>query len=105
VSGLGIGRKSDGSEIPFFTAGRKAFYYDKESNDTNEVDTSDVLPEAAEDDDVSIFPYNNIAGSFVYISSPNSSIYKINVANPGSIKDLTPDSTIDGGTVRFKGWY
>jgi hypothetical protein len=31
--------------------------------------------------------YENIAGSFMYISSPNSSIYKASVANPTSVSD------------------
>lgn len=83
VTGLGIGRRFDGSEVPFFSFGTKLCYYDADSDDTSEVG-SDLLGTAADGDTVSIFPYSNIAGSWVYASSPRSSIFKIPTANPGS---------------------
>lgn len=87
VTGLGIGKRYDGREVPFFSYGRKILYYDEDLDENVEVST-DILPIGASGEDVSISPYENIAGSFVYISSPNSSIYKIPIANPSSIVDL-----------------
>ena len=86
VTGLGVGTRFDGEQVPFFAAGRKLFYYDKDTDETIEIG-NDTLPAAAVNDVVSIFPYQNIAGAFVYASSPNSSIYKIPVANPGHVVD------------------
>ena len=88
ITGLGVGTRFDGVQVPFFTHGRKMKYYDVTADDTVEIGTN-VLPQAAVDDedDVSIYPYQNLAGAFVYLSSPNSSIYKIPVANPGNVVD------------------
>ncbi len=91
ITGLGIGTKSDGSQVPFFSYGRKVKYYDVVTDDTVEVN-SNLLPVAANGEEVSIAPYQNLAGNFVYITSPNSSTYKIPVANPANAVDqLTPD--------------
>lgn len=88
VSGLGIGQKADGTQVPFFTYDQKIKYYDTVTDNTIEINTVDVLPAKAKGEDVSIMPYQNIAGTFVYFTSPNSSIYKIAVANPADISDL-----------------
>ena len=86
ITGLGIGTRYDGKEVPFFSYARKIKYYDDALDDTVEVGT-DILPEAADGDEVSIFAYQNLAGAFVYCSSINSSVYKIPVANPGNAVD------------------
>ena len=83
ITGLGVGTKYDGTQVPFFSYGRKVKYYDLATDNTYEVGT-DLLPLAADGDDVSIFPYQNLAGAFVYLSSINSSVYKIHVANPAT---------------------
>lgn len=87
VSGLGIGYRHDNTQIPFFTFGQKLLYYDVVSNDTLEIG-SNFMPVAAANDDFSIQPYQSVAGDFVYLSSPNSSVYKIPVSNPTSPVDL-----------------
>lgn len=99
VSGMGIGTLANGSQVPFFSAGRKLYYYN--GSDTVEVTTTDLFPVAAAGDDVNIVPYSNLAGSFVYVTSPNSSIYKIPVANPGSV--VNQNSTNKIPDYRF-GW-
>lgn len=99
ISGIGIGVKNDGTEIPFFTYGRKIKYYDSVADDTIEISTSDILPTVASGEDISIMPYQNITGSYVYFTSPNSSIYKIATANPSSAKDLL--STAFRGNARI----
>lgn len=85
VSGMRVGVALDGSEVPFYTFGQKIMYYNLGLNDTEEVDTVDILPVAANDEDTTIETYTNTAGSFVYLSSLNSNIYKIPVSNPGSV--------------------
>ena len=86
VTGLGIGIKYDGTEIPFYSHGRKLKYYDTTTSDNIEIGTN-TLPVGADGDDVWIEPYQALAGSFVYLGSVNSSIYKIPVANPASAVD------------------
>lgn len=86
ITGLGVGTRDDGTEVPFFSYARKVKYYDSATDDTVEVG-SNLLPAAADGEEVSIFPYQNLAGAFVYLSSVNSSVYKIPVANPGSAVD------------------
>ena len=68
ITGLGVGTLFSGNQVPFFTFGRKVKYYDADSDDTVEIDT-DVLPAGADGENVSIFPYQNLAGTFVYLSS------------------------------------
>jgi hypothetical protein len=86
VTGLGVGRRYDGVEIPFFTYGRKAKYYNTATDDIVEIGT-DLLPTSANGEDVWIEAYQGLAGSFVYLGSPNSGVYKVPVANPGSAVD------------------
>jgi len=88
ITGLGVGTRFDGTQVPFFSYGRKVKYYSSTDGDTHEVGT-DILPQAVVDnnDVVSFAPYQNLAGAFVYITSPNSSIYKIPVANPANAVD------------------
>lgn len=86
VSGLGMGYLPNGKQVPFYSYGRHIRYYDADTDDTYEVG-SNILPEAAENDDVAIVPYQSISGSWVLISSPNSSIIKISPANPSSYLD------------------
>lgn len=85
VTGLGIGDIGD-SQIPYFSVLRSIYYYDETSNDTIEVGTN-LLPTAASGEDVNFMPYQNLAGFWMYITSPHSSIYKIPLANPGSAVD------------------
>ena len=86
ITGLGVGTRYDGTQVPFFSHGRKVKYYDLTTDDTYEVGTN-LLPAAADGEEVSISPYQNLAGAFVYISSQNSSVYKIPVANPANAVD------------------
>lgn len=87
ITGLGVAQKTDGTQIPFLSYLRKIKYYDIVSNDTIEIG-SNSLPVGASADDISFMPYQNLAGAFMYLTSPNSSIYKIVTQNPTTIKDL-----------------
>lgn len=99
ITGLHIGAKIDGTEIPFRTRDRKVEYYDSTTEDWIEIGTN-TLPADANNEDVAFDSYNSQAGAQVYLSSPNSSIYKIMTANPGSITDLS--STTYRGKIKIK---
>ena len=86
ITGLGVGTRYDGVQVPFFSHGQKIKYYDVVSNDIAEIGT-DLLPAGASGEDVWFAPYQNLGGSFIYYGSPNSSIYKTPVANPGNYVD------------------
>lgn len=83
VTGLGVARKYDGSEVPFYSHGQKIKYYDVVTDDTVEVGT-DRLGTSADGEDVWFAPYQSLAGSMIYAGSPNSGVFKIPAANPGS---------------------
>ena len=91
VTGLGIGVRYDGTEVPFFSAGQSIKYYSSSDDDTHEVGAN-ILGATANGEDVWFSPYANLAGSFMYAGSPNSGIYKIPVANPGSAVDQQVNS-------------
>ena len=88
VTGLDVGTTRAGVQVPYFSYLQKILYYSTSANDTIEVSTTNILPSAAATDDLSILPYQSIAGDFVYFTSPNSSIYKVATANPASVIDL-----------------
>ncbi len=86
INGIGVGKKNNGDEIVFYSAGRKLYYYDASSNTKIEIGT-DIIPAAAANDRVYIKPYANLTGSYVYVSSPYMNPLKIAVANPESYVD------------------
>ncbi len=86
VTGLGVGTRYDGVQVPFYAHSRKVKYYNLSSDDTVEI-SSNILPVGADGEDVWFAPYQNLAGSFIYYGSPNSSIYKTPASNPGSYVD------------------
>lgn len=101
VSGLHVGVQlgSVGKQIVFRTRLRKIEYYDSVTDDWIEIG-SDTLPVAASGEDIEFDSYDSQSGAQVFASSPNSSIYKILTANPGSITDLV--STTYRGYLRIK---
>lgn len=86
VTGLGVGTKYDGSQVVWYSYGRKVKYYDAVADDMVEVGT-DMLPVPADGEDVWFEPYQGLSGSFVFVGSPNSGIYKIPSANPANAVD------------------
>lgn len=93
VTGLGVAITNAGlTQVPFFTFGRKIMYYD--GTDTHEVSTVNILPAEANGEDVSMQGYQNLAGSFMYVTSPHSSIYKIAASSPQSVSDQGNDETL-----------
>lgn len=98
ITGLGIGTKFNGTQVPFFAYGRKLKYYDEALDDTVEIG-SDVLPLAQSGQFVSINPYQNLMGSWIYVSGKEMSTLKIPVANPGNAVDQS--TTTYRGIMRF----
>lgn len=86
VTGLGVGVRYDGVQVPFYSHGRKVKYYNVSTDDTVEIG-SNILPTGADGEDVWFAPYQNLGGSFIYYGSQNSSIYKTPISNPGSYVD------------------
>lgn len=87
ITGLGVGLRYDGVSVPFFSYGQKIKYYNADTEDTAEVSSANILGTTADGEDVWFRPYQNLAGSFIYCGSRNSSIYKIPVANPASVSN------------------
>src|SRR5690349_19756577 len=86
ITGLGVGLRYDGVEVPFWSRGQKLEYYNANGDDRAEIG-SDILGAKADGEDCWFAPYQNLAGSMTYAGSPNSGIFKIPVANPASAVD------------------
>lgn len=99
ISGLSVGQRFDGEEVIIETYDRKVKYYDEVTEDWIEAG-SDTLPASASGEDIAISVYHSLAGAMFYLSSKNSSIYKLPVANPDSIVDQV--STDHRGKIRIK---
>lgn len=97
ITGLHIATKNDGTQIPYRKRGRKLEYYDASlaTPDWVEVGTN-LFPALATNDDASFANYASLAGNQMWVSSPNSGLYKIMVANPGSYTDMTHASNFKG---------
>jgi hypothetical protein len=101
ITGLGVGKKPNGTDIVFRTRGRKIEYLDTTTDDWVEVG-SDVIPAAASSDEISIEGYQNPTGPQIWLNSINSSLYKIMTANPGSHTDMYVLGTNYKGYMRIK---
>lgn len=101
VTGLHVAKKADGTEILYRTYARKILYYDTVTEDWIEIGTNQ-LAAAASGEDVSFADYNSLAGAQLWLNSPNSSIYKIMTANPGSIVDQYNSAKNYKGLIKIK---
>lgn len=95
ITGLAVGEKVDGTLFPIRTRGQKVEYYS--GSDWTEAGSS-VLGADADGEDTSITFYTSLAGYQAWISSPNSGLFKMMLANPGSIEDQYAAAT------NFKGY-
>lgn len=107
ITGLGVAKKPDGSDIVYRTRKRKIEYLDTSTNDWVEVgsDTmsANVVAEDALGEDISIEPYQNPTGPQIWFNSKNAGPLKIMTANPGSITDMYTLGTNYKGKMRIKG--
>lgn len=101
VTGLHVTTKADGTQIPFRKRGRKLEYYTLSSDTWTEVG-SDIFPTAASSDEASFADYASLAGSQMFICSPNAGPFKIMTANPGSYTDLTDNTKNFQGRIRIQ---
>src|SRR4051812_30228116 len=82
ITSLGVGIRYDGTQVPFWSRGRKFEYYNVTTDDRVEIG-SNILPVVADGEDCWFSPYQNLAGSMMYGGSRNGGTFKIPVANPG----------------------
>jgi len=87
ITGLHSAKKADDTDILFSTYARKIKYYDTVTEDWIEIGT-DTLPVGADGEDISMASYSFLNGNQLFISSPNSGLWQIITANPGSIIDI-----------------
>lgn len=99
VTGLRMAPQANGTEVLFRTRQRKIESYDS-PNDTWDEIGSNQLPADANGEDVGMEQYHSPAGAQLFISSPNSSIYKVMTANRESITDLS--STNYRGKIKIR---
>ena len=76
ITGLKVSKQFNGTERLIATYARKIKYWDATTEDWIEIGTNQ-LPAAASGEDIAIDAYHSLAGAFFYISSLNSSIYKL----------------------------
>lgn len=106
ITGLGVAKKPDGTDIIYRTRKRKVEYLDTSTDDWVEVGT-DILPAAvtATDtlgEDISIEGYQNPTGPQIWLNSLNSGPHKIMTANPGSYTAMYVSGTNYKGLMRIK---
>ena len=97
ITGLHVGELVSGATQAYRTRGKKVEYYSNSTLDWVEIST-DILGTAANGEDISFTSYVSQAGYQSWLSSPNSSLFKIMNANPDSYTDMY-DST-----ENFKGY-
>jgi len=101
VTGLHVGLKADATQVLFRKRARKLEYYDTATSDWLETGT-DIFPAAAANEHVAFSNYASLAGNQTFIGSPNSSLYKILTANPGSYSDQYDAAKNFKGYIRIK---
>src|SRR3990167_5469590 len=108
ITGLKIGEKGDGTKFPLRTRGQKIEYYNTTTEDWVEIGTN-LLGADADGEDTSITFYTSLAGYQAWVSSPNSGLFKIMIANPAA-KDMFLEGTnykgyINAQNGRLNLWY
>lgn len=97
VTGLAVGEKVNGAKLAIRTRGQKIEYYDTTTSDWVECG-SNILGSSASGEDTTITFHTSLAGYQAWISSPNSGLFKMMLANPTSVEDNYNSS------VNYKGY-
>lgn len=97
ITGLKITEQADGTSLPIRTRGKMIEYYGNATADWIESGT-DLLGADADGEDVAITTYTSLAGYQAWLSSPNSGLFKMMIANPGDPIDVYD------ATKNFKGY-
>lgn len=101
VTGLHVATLNDGTEQMWMTYARKLKYYDNATLDWVEAGTN-LLAAAASGEDVSFSSYSSLAGDQAWLCSPNSSLFKLMVANPGNAVDQYNSAKNYKGRINIK---
>ena len=101
ITGEHIAYKRDGTQLHLRSRAAKVEYYDETTDDWVEVG-SNILGTAASGEDVSFANYDSPAGAQCWFSSPNSGLFKMMVANPGSAEDNFDGTKNYKGKLRIK---
>jgi len=101
VSGLIVAKKADGTEIVVKSHARKISYYDATTDDFIEIGT-DILPVAANDEDISFANYQPLYGPELHWNSPNTGPYKLKTANMGDYVSLYDSTKNFKGRIAIK---
>lgn len=96
ITGLKVGEKVNGDKMALRTRGQKLEYYNTATSDWVEIG-SNLLGSAADGEDTSIEFYTSLAGYQAWVSSPNSGLFKVMLANAAA-KDMYD------ATENFKGY-
>lgn len=101
ITGLHVAQDVNGTEVLFMSKGQTVSYYDTTTEDFIEIGTN-ILGTDADGEDVSFTDYSSLAGNALYFSSPNSSLFKVMVANPASYSDLYDSTKNFKGYIKIK---
>ncbi len=106
ITGLAAPSKVDGTQILLKTYGQKLEYLDTDWTESG----TDLLGADADGEDVAITGYTSLAGYQAWISSPNSGLFKMMLANPDDVKDLSDASGVYQGYINAENsalwlWY
>lgn len=100
ITGLHTTVKADGTEITYRKRGQKLEYYDTTTSDWLETGTN-IFGADAEDEDAAFSDYTTNHGNQLWVSSPNSSLFKIMNANPESYTDMYDSSKNYKGYIKI----
>lgn len=100
ITGLRVGTLANGTQIPFATYAQKVRYYNSTAAEWTEIG-SNVLPAAANGEDITLDIFESRAGKQMWLNSPNSGLFKIITANPGTIVPMYDSTKNNKGWIRF----
>ena len=96
ILGLRTAYRPDGTPVVFRKNGQKCEYFIVgSSTDWAECGTN-MFGAAAVNDDACFEPYNSLSGNQMFISSPNSGLFKIMVATPNAFVNLSGSNNFYG---------
>jgi len=101
ITGLYVAKKADGTELIFRSRLKKIEYYNSTTELWVEVGT-DILGTDANGEDVAFAEYATNAGNQLWFSSPNSSLFKIMIANPDDYTDMYDEAKNFKGKIKIK---
>ena len=107
VTGIHVGQTGQGTQVLFWSYLRKLLYFDEgAATPTGTEIGSNLFPTAASGEDMSFASYFPLAGAQVWISSPNSGLYKAMVnsgrTGSGKVAPAAKDNYTSGTNYRGK---